>query len=69
MEHEDKVSCAAVSEGNRHVISGSHDRRLLVWGLSTGAVEHQLVGHTNVVSTIKITQDATIAVSGNLLAT
>ena len=64
VEHSDKVSCVSVSDGNRHVVSGSHDRRLLVWGLSTGAVEHQLVGHTDIVNTIKVTQDASIAVSG-----
>ena len=66
VEHSAEVSCAVVSDGNEHVVSGSHDERLLVWGLSTGAVEHHLVGHHDVITTVQVTKDASIAVSGKI---
>jgi len=35
VEHKDLVSCVVVADGNRSVVSGSHDTRLLVWNLHT----------------------------------
>ena len=67
MEHEDFVLCATVTEGNRFVLSGSMDKRLLVWGLSTGAVERQLIGHTGHVTCVKVTHDSSTAISGGYL--
>ena len=64
VEHEDIVMCAAVTESNRFVLSGSKDKRLLVWGLSTGAVERQLIGHTGHVTCVKVTRDSSTAISG-----
>ena len=64
VEHEEVISCVAVTGSNRHVVSGSHDCKLLVWGLWTGAVEHQLTGHTGQVTCVKLTNDGSIAVSG-----
>ena len=58
------ITCIAISENNSHLVSGSHDKRLLVWGLSTGAVEHQLIGHTDAVTCVKLTSDGTTAISG-----
>lgn len=66
VEHEDVVSCVGVTDGNQYVISGSYDKRLLVWCLDTGEVEHQLIGHTDHVTSVKITRDGTIAISGLL---
>lgn len=64
VEHDDIVKCAAITDGNRFVLSGSADKRLLVWGLSTGAVERQLIGHTGVVTCVKVTHDGSTAISG-----
>jgi WD40 repeat protein len=53
-----------VADGNQFIVSGSHDKRLLIWSLETGEVEHQLIGHTDYVTAVKITKDGTIAISG-----
>ena len=64
VEHEDIVSCVAVADGNRCVVSGSHDTRLLVWNLQTGDVEYQLLGHTGHVTAVRLTKDGSTAISG-----
>ena len=64
VEHDGIIRCATITEGNRYVISGSADKKLLVWNLSTGAVEHQFVGHTDEVMAVKSTRDGTVAISG-----
>lgn len=65
VEHKDLVSCVIVTSGNRSVVSGSHDARLLVWNLEKGDVEHQLVGHTGHVTAVSVTADGSVAVSGS----
>ena len=64
VEHKDVVSCVVVTDGNRSVVSGSHDTRLLVWNMQAGDVEHQLIGHTDHVTAVRVTADGHIAVSG-----
>ena len=64
MEHKDLVSCVAVVNGNRAVVSGSHDTRLLVWNLDKGDVEHQLLGHTGHVTAVSVTADGSTVISG-----
>jgi len=39
VEHKDVVSCVVVTAGNRSVVSGSHDARLLVWNMDKGDVQ------------------------------
>ena len=64
MEHEDTVSCVAITEDNKYIVSGSHDKNLLIWCLETGVVEHRLQGHSHHVTVVKVTLDGTVAVSG-----
>jgi len=64
VEHNDVVSCAVVTAGNRSVVSGSHDARLLVWNMDKGDVQHQLIGHSGPVTAVTVTADGTVAVSG-----
>lgn len=66
VEHDAAVKCATITESNRFVLSGSEDKRLLVWGLSTGAAERQLLGHTGAVTCVRITEDSSTAISGSL---
>ncbi len=66
VEHEDTITCVAVTEDNRFVISGSADKNLLVWSLSTGLAENKFVGHTDKVTTVKATKDSSVAVSGKV---
>jgi len=69
VEHRDLVSCVVMTDGNRSVVSGSHDTRLIVWNLEKGDVEHQLRGHTGPVTGVSVTSDGSIAVSGTCFVT
>ena len=67
VEHTLTVTCGVITERNRHVISGSYDQRVLVWGLETGAVEHYLTGHTDRVTCLKVTRDSSTAILGTIV--
>ena len=62
--HDDIVSCVTIADHNRNVISGSHDKTLIVWNMSTGEIEQTLKGHTDIVTSAKMTADGSIVVSG-----
>lgn len=62
--HDDIVSCVTIADHNRNVISGSHDKTLIVWNMSTGEIEQRLKGHTDIVTSAKMTADGSIVVSG-----
>ncbi len=64
VEHEGAIRCTTVTEGNKFVISGSADTRLLVWSMTTGLVEHRFEGHTDEVMSVKTTADGSVAISG-----
>ena len=62
--HDDIVSCVTIADHNRNIISGSHDKTLIVWNLSTGEIEQTLKGHTDIITSAKMTADGSIVVSG-----
>jgi len=62
--HDDIISCVAITDNNQSVVSGSRDNGLLVWNLSTGTVEQELLGHSDQVTTVKVSKDGSIAISG-----
>ena len=64
MEHDGIISCVAVTDNNMHIVSGSYDKTLLIWGLCTGAVEHKLIGHTSHVTAVRLSSDGKLALSG-----
>jgi WD40 repeat protein len=54
-----------VSPDNRHALSGSADRTLRLWDLSTGQLVHTFTELTGPVSTIAIFPDGRHALSGS----
>ena len=48
----------------RSAISASSDHTVKVWDLENGSIKHNLLGHTNVVSSVAITPDGKLGVSG-----
>lgn len=67
MEHEGTVNSVALTESNRHVVTASDDKSLIIWSLETGLVEHRLQGHTDCVTVVKVTADGCTAISGGSL--
>lgn len=62
--HEERVSCVATADNNRHVASGSDDKDLIIWNMTTGEIEKTLKGHTGSVTCVKLTGDGSALVSG-----
>ena len=63
--HEDWVNALAVTPNGRYVLSGSHDRTLRLWDLSTGQPRLTLTGHTGPVLAVRILPDGCHALSGS----
>lgn len=64
--HEEAVSCvASTSLSSSTVISGSQDCNLIVWDMTTGNVTFTLTGHTANVTHVKVSTDATVAISAS----
>ncbi|GBE89659.1 WD40 repeat-like protein [Sparassis crispa] len=49
-EHTDAINCVALSPDGLFVASGSTDKRIVVWSLSSGQAIHRLVTHSAVLS-------------------
>lgn len=64
MGHEERVSCVATADNNRHVASGSDDKDLIIWTMATGEIEKTLKGHTAPVTCVKLTGDGSALISG-----
>jgi WD40 repeat protein len=55
-----------VSHNNEHIIAGSRDRLIIVLRLETGEVEHSIEQHTDAVTSVALTQDDALLISGML---
>ena len=64
VEHEGPVNSVAIANSNKHVVTASQDKTLIIWSLETGLVDHRLEGHTNEVTVVKITSDSCTILSG-----
>ena len=64
MEHQKAVLCASMLPACTKVISGGKDRVVFIWSLDKGAVEHRLNGHTGDVTTVAVTKDGSVAITG-----
>ena len=67
--HTADVFSVAVSPDNRHVVSGSYDKTVQIWNLSTGEEEHLFPGHSEWVTTVAVSPDNRHIVSGSLDST
>jgi WD40 repeat protein len=63
--HSDWVSSVRMSLDGRHGLSGSADRTLKYWDLSTGQCLRTLSGHTEWVTTVCLSEDGQRALSGS----
>jgi hypothetical protein len=63
--HPNGVTSVAVSADSRTAVSGSTDRTVRVWDLSTGRCTAVLKGHTQGVISVAVTGNGRIAVSGS----
>ena len=56
-DHTDSVTSVAFSQDGSRVVSGSHDKTVLIWNVMTGEVENELKGHIYVVTSVAFSQD------------
>ncbi len=59
------VFSVCVSPDGRSIVSGSFDKTLKVWDVSSGACVRTLQGHTHVVTTVCMSPDGRSIVSGS----
>ncbi|CAB9503415.1 WD-40 repeat [Seminavis robusta] len=65
MGHTDSVLCCAVYENGKRALSGSNDKTLKVWDLTTGKELKKLQGHSGSVKCCAIYQNGNRAISGS----
>ena len=53
-----------VSHNNEHIVTGSRDRFITVLRLESGEVEHSVEQHTDAVTSLALTQDDILLISG-----
>ena len=63
--HTDLVNCCSVTPDGSSAVSGSWDKTLRLWDLSTGKCTRVMEGHTNSVFCCSVTPDGSSAVSGS----
>ncbi len=63
--HSHWINAVAITSNGRCAVSGSHDRTLKIWDLSTGSLMHSLVGHTDTIHAVAISPDDRYALSGS----
>ncbi|MGD0094842.1 MAG: protein kinase, partial [Planctomycetota bacterium] len=63
--HREGVSCVAFSPDGKLALSGSIDKTLKLWDLSTGSELRTFSGHTDRVNSIAFSPDGKLALSGS----
>lgn len=53
-----------VSHNNEHIVTGSRDRFITVLRLESGEVEHSIEQHTDAITSLALTQDDILLISG-----
>jgi WD40 repeat protein len=61
--HSRPVNEVAVTPDNKRAVSGSWDKTVKIWNLSTGVVERTLIGHSLSVNTVSVTSDGRFIIS------
>ena len=63
--HINSVTCVAISQDGKYVISGSYDKTINVWNLEEKRKEFSLTGHREGVTCVAISQDGKYVISGS----
>lgn len=63
--HSDAVLCLTLLRGEIKAVSGSKDKTVRMWNLSTNSCERTFVGHSGAVGCLATTNDNKITVSGS----
>jgi WD40 repeat protein len=63
--HSSSVNAVAVTADGKRAISGSHDKTLKAWDLTTGQEQFTLNGHTDWIYVVAVTADGKRAISGS----
>ena len=63
--HSDFVNCVTFSADGRRALSGSWDRKLLLWDIDSGECLQVFKGHTNSVKSVVLSADGRLALSGS----
>src|SRR4028118_1212131 len=63
--HSSSVNAVAVTADGKRAISGSYDKTLKVWDLTTGKEQFTLNSHTSSVYAVAVTADGKRAISGS----
>lgn len=63
--HADVVKAIAITPDGQTVASGSYDKTIKLWSLSTGEVQHTLTDHTHRITCIAISPDGQTLASGS----
>ena len=63
--HSSSVNAVAVTADGKQAISGSNDKTLKVWDLTTGKELFTLQGHSSSVNAVAVTADGKRAISGS----
>ncbi|GAB4176826.1 MAG: hypothetical protein Fur006_08080 [Coleofasciculaceae cyanobacterium] len=63
--HTDVVKAIAISPDGQTLASGSYDKTIRLWSLSTGTVRNALTNHTNRITCIAISPDGQTLASGS----
>ncbi|KAJ6575629.1 WD40 repeat-like protein [Mycena vulgaris] len=65
LRHDDSVNSVAFSSDGSRAISGSRDKTIRIWNVSTGKQLQQLDGHNDSVNSVTFSSDGSRAISGS----
>jgi len=65
MQNGSQVESVAFSQDGSQVVSGSWNKMVRIWNVTTGGLEAELKGHTDWVTSVAFSQDGSRVISGS----
>ena len=65
LNHDETIWSVAITTDNSSVVSGSHDRTVRIWDVTSGQCVRTLEGHSDIVFAVGLSGDRTHALSGS----